>query len=211
MSVGVSVSVRVSVCLCSIDHDYGQRSVINSKKSSRATVVLSGVFFSLNWVVRFIRNQPSRKADCTNNALGYHLRWSQQDYQSCAVLLPTNKQIPKLNTPGCRARLPARRCMVAAGSLPCGHRRLDPCPQCVLRGPGPSARQPCWPSSALSSLPSGNARRVVGGHTWWWCVLRAWEPGATSGCCSPSFRIQAGCEVGTHALPGAGRACQPLS
>ena len=39
------------------------------------------------------------------------------------------------------------------------------CLQCVLRGPGPSARQPRWPSSALGSLPSGNAGRVVGeGH-----------------------------------------------
>ena len=57
-------------------------------------------------------------------------------------LFPTNKQTPTLSTPGCRARLPARPCVAAAGSLPCGHGRLDPCPQCVLRGPAPARGSP---------------------------------------------------------------------
>ena len=204
----MSVSVRVSVCLCSVDRDYGQRSVINSKKSSRATVVFSGVFFSLNRVVRLIRNQPSGKADCTNTGLGWQLGRSRQGHQGCAP--PSHHQAdPYAERPGLQGPPPCTPLRGCCWESPLWPQAAGPLPAVCAQGPGPSARQPSW-LSALGSSPPGNAERGVGGHTWW-CVLGAWEPGAASGCRSPSFRIQAGCEVGTHALPGAGRARQPLS
>lgn len=48
----VRVRVRVSVYLRKVDRDCGQLSVINSKKSSRATVVFSGGFFTLDLVCK---------------------------------------------------------------------------------------------------------------------------------------------------------------
>ena len=125
---------------------------------------------------------------------------------------PSHQQAdPYAEHPGLQGPPPCTPLRGCCWESPLWPRAAGPLPAVCAQGPGPSARQPSWLSSALSSLPSGNAERGVGGRTWWWRVLRAWEPGAAGGCCSPSFRIQAGCEVGTHALPGAGRARQPLS
>ena len=164
----VHVRVRVSVSLWNIDRDCGQLSVINSKKSSRATVVYSGFFFPhWIWFVRFIRNsQTSKKAESTDPTLGCHQGQSRWYCHGCAALLPTNKQI-QLRPLSWRARLPAasprgccREVSVAAGGW------TSACN--VRRGRGPRARQlrthqPCWPSSALGSSLSEN----VTSRGWW--------------------------------------------
>lgn len=145
-SVGVSVSVCVSVCLCSVDRDCGQWSVINSKKLSRATVVFSGVFFltGLGCKIHQKFSAPGRLTVLTTP-------WGITSGGAARIVKAMPPSFPQ--TSRSLSRTPQ-----AGGPASCL--------QCVLRGLGPSARQPHWPSSAFGSSPSGNAGPVVGeGHS----------------------------------------------